>query len=162
MRPLKGSPDFLSKAILMTAVKAVLETSTARHTLVVFDSCFSGGVFGARGEATLNALQYHALIEPSIEIITAGDAGQRTPAQSEFLPAFIAAARGGANYLHDGFVSEPELVVYLKQHVQRTTPEDGFLGLSTSGTFVFVPPGLSQKVMTTQGIPMARRPPVWR
>ena len=155
-----GDPSFFSKAVLLTEIRVALESTVmALHTLVLFDSCFSGSVFESRGPERLTPLRFSALMERRIQIITAGGKDERAPAQSQFLPALIDGARGKADLDHDGIVTGDELAVYLRSRVTQTTPQAGFVGRDTRGEFVFVPTGGSIAQVTESAPSPAPRVP---
>jgi hypothetical protein len=84
--------DFIARVVPISAIGDVTAYAGARHTLVVFDSCFSGAVFAHRSEEALNLLQFEELSSRRIQVITAGNASQKVPGQSQFVPALIAGA----------------------------------------------------------------------
>jgi hypothetical protein len=140
--PPQSAVNFYEKALSMGAVKAVLETARARHTLAVFDSCFSGTIFQERGVRPITALRYESLTgSRGVFVITAGNGNQPVPAGNEFLDAFIRGALGAANAFDPNLVSAPLLGEYLRDNVKATTPLAAYIMGDSSSQFVFVAPG---------------------
>jgi hypothetical protein len=137
--PASTGRDFYEKALAIEAIRGVLAHAVARHTLVVFDSCFSGAIFGYRSEDSMQSVEFDDLSSHRIQVLTAGNASQKVPALSEFVPALIAGATGAADFDHDGIVTAVELSIYLKHNVKRTSPQLGDIGPETSGEFSFIP-----------------------
>jgi hypothetical protein len=137
--PARSDPDFYLRAVQIQAVRDAVSDSTARHTLLLFDSCFSGLIFDTRGNPIIRPIQYEALTQPRIQVITAGDGNQTVPAQSEFLPALLRGIRGDAAIDGSGMVTATELGVYLSKQVHQTSVQIGSIGRETTGEFTFLP-----------------------
>ena len=146
--PLEDEKNFLRKALSMDRILTWARESEAKHSLFLFDSCFSGTIFKARALPDHPPAISSAVSLPVRQFITAGSAGEPVPAQSTFTPAFIDALEYGYGDLNeDGYVSGTELGLYLQQEVPKyvnQTPQFGKINdydLSR-GDFVFVLPGV--------------------
>jgi len=151
---------FYSKALGISAVRDALGDATARHLLVIFDSCFSGSIFEHKGEVErLTPLQFETLSKGRIQVITAGTASQRVPASDEFVKVLIAGAKGGADLLNNGVVTADELAIYMKKHVHATTPQSGDIGLDTGGEFAFIPNQQQVQIIPISAAVVPNHPP---
>lgn len=75
--PSQNEVGFVSQAVGLDEVKKVIASSKAKHTLVIFDSCFSGLVFDTLGnpqQRQLSPSSWSSFKKPRVQIITAGDA----------------------------------------------------------------------------------------
>jgi len=131
----------------------------AKHSLFLFDSCFSGTVFKTRAGAVQPRHITSATSLPVRQFITAGSAGEQVPAQSTFTPAFVDALVYGYGDLNkDGYVSGTELGLYLQQEVPRhvnQTPQFGKIQdyELSRGDFIFVLPQTNTGSLTPTTIP---------
>lgn len=115
--PDANQAGFIEKAISMDQVAAWAREIEARHALFVFDSCFSGTVFAARGSSSTPHYIDQLTMTPVRQFITAGDKGE-VPAQSLFTPAFVKGLKNGAaDSDHDGYVTGTELGLYLRHEI---------------------------------------------
>lgn len=124
--------NFLGYLVSMEEIKALALNSNAKHILFVFDSCFSGAVFGRRSNSNeaKSPLQIARIDRPLIYFITSGDAGQEVPATSEFAAGFVNGILGRADLTSDGVVTTEELGIYLDDKItpnNRQTPQYGAL-----------------------------------
>ncbi len=146
--PLENEKEFLRKALSMDRILTWARESEAKHSLFLFDSCFSGTIFKSRALPDHPPAISSAVSLPVRQFITAGSAGEPVPAQSTFTPAFIDALEHGSGDLNeDGYVSGTELGLYLQQEVPKyvnQTPQFGKINdyELSRGDFVFVLPGV--------------------
>jgi uncharacterized caspase-like protein len=134
-------PSFRSSAISMEIIKSLGKISGARHTLFVFDSCYSGSIFAAKGNEELRPLVFEELEKRAVQFLSSGTASQRTPAISQFTPAFINGIEGRADLDDDKIVQARELALYLQKIVPQNsnqTPQFGSIE-DTGGQMIFVP-----------------------
>ncbi|MEZ5996128.1 MAG: caspase family protein [Hyphomonadaceae bacterium] len=136
---------FHSRAMSMQQIRALADDSHARHTLFVFDSCFSGSIFNTRGDAPTPARAPHdmqsfeRLRSRNVQFLTAGDEQQRVPSESKFMDAFILALRGAGDMDGDGYITASELAYHLIYRVDlpSQSPQFNPLNPSDTGDFVF-------------------------
>jgi len=149
---------FLRKSLPMTQVLAYARGSEAKHSLFLFDSCFSGTVFKSRAlpKKPPHISQMTAL--PVRQFITAGGAGETVPAKSTFTMAFVDALEYGVGDLNqDGYISGTELGLYLQAEVPkyvRQTPQYGKIQdyELSRGDFVFVLPTAGDAVSVSESL----------
>jgi hypothetical protein len=126
----------------MQVIKALASQSRAKHTLFVFDSCYSGSIFTAKGNEDIRPLVLQQLNRDAVQFLSSGTATQRSPAESVFTPIFIDGITGNADYSRDGIIQAEELGLYLQKEVPKKsnqTPQFGSLQ-DTGGQIIFVPP----------------------
>ncbi|MEX0408004.1 caspase family protein [Aquibium sp. LZ166] len=103
-----------------------------KHSLFVFDSCFSGSIFNSRGEEIADSkplpkdyiFSDHVNL-PVREFFAAGTEEQEVPAQSKFLQLFSQAllgARPAADSNRDGYLTGRELGAFLVGMVPQENP----------------------------------------
>jgi len=144
--PLEDEKGFQRKALPMSQILAWARQTEAKHSLFLFDSCFSGTIFKSRALPEHPPAISTAVSRPVRQFITAGSAGQTVPAKSTFTPAFVEALQYGKGDLNqDGYVSGTELGLYLQQEVPlyvKQTPQFGKITdyELSRGDFVFVLP----------------------
>ncbi|MBT5818435.1 MAG: caspase family protein [Proteobacteria bacterium] len=144
--PLEDEKGFQRKALPMSQILAWARQTEAKHSLFLFDSCFSGTIFKSRALPEHPPAISTAVSRPVRQFITAGSAGETVPAQSTFTPAFVEALEFGKGDLNqDGYVSGTELGLYLQQEVPQyvdQTPQFGKIAdyELSRGDFVFVLP----------------------
>lgn len=123
---------------------------SAKATLFVFDTCFSGYMFEAmrRGGTTPPPPVIWAKVNAQVrELITAGTAEQQVPARSIFRTKFVEGIGGRAALDRDGYVTGRELCYFLTAEVAnasgcKQTPVCGRSDPENGGDFLFVvPPG---------------------
>ena len=145
--PLEDEKGFQRKALPMSQILAWARQTEAKHSLFLFDSCFSGTIFKSRALPEHPPAISTAVSRPVRQFITAGSAGQTVPAKSTFTPAFVEALQYGKGDLNqDGYVSGTELGLYLQQEVPQYVDQTPQFGKITDyelsrGDFVFVLPG---------------------
>ena len=143
--PINAPPQtdarFASMALPMDELRTKLATSGARHTLMIFDSCFSGTIFTTLGNveqtAVISTMAWDHVIRPRVQIITAGDSDEQVPQDDEFVDFLVAGIRGKARFLDSPVVTVNDLAEYLRHAVQQTTVRSGSTGRQTSGDFMF-------------------------
>ncbi|MEQ1607323.1 MAG: SUMF1/EgtB/PvdO family nonheme iron enzyme [Pyrinomonadaceae bacterium] len=118
--PAKNPVLFQQKAINMSTLRDYASKITTRHSLFVFDSCFSGVVNRSGGQSLPPVIQ-RALSNPARQFITAGTDGQGVPDVSLFREHFVAGLRGAADTERDGFITATELYRYLDTKVTNLT-----------------------------------------
>ena len=144
---------FLRKALSMSQVITWAREIEAKHALFAFDSCFSGTVFKSKALPRVPPHISEITARPVRQFITAGDAGEEVPAKSVFLPSFVRALQGEADFTGDGYVTGTELGMYLRDKVisYRTgqTPQYGKIRDPDldEGDFVFAVSGRPDTVL---------------
>jgi len=144
--PLEDEKGFQRKALSMSQILTWARESEAKHSLFLFDSCFSGTIFQSRALAEPPNVIKKIVSLPVRQFITAGSAGETVPSQSTFTPAFISALEYGKGDLNeDGYVSGTELGLYLQNEVPKHTDQTPQFGKIkdfdlSQGDFVFVLP----------------------
>jgi hypothetical protein len=144
--PLEDEKGFQRKALSMSQILTWARESEAKHSLFLFDSCFSGTIFQSRALAEPPKVIKKIVSLPVRQFITAGSAGETVPSQSTFTPAFISALEYGKGDLNeDGYVSGTELGLYLQNEVPKHTDQTPQFGKIkdfdlSQGDFVFVLP----------------------
>ena len=144
--PLEDEKGFQRKALSMSQILTWARESEAKHSLFLFDSCFSGTIFQSRALAEPPNVIKKIVSLPVRQFITAGSAGETVPSQSTFTPAFISALKYGKGDLNeDGYVSGTELGLYLQNEVPKHTDQTPQFGKIkdfdlSQGDFVFVLP----------------------
>jgi len=154
--PLEDEKGFQRKALPMSQVLAWARDTEAKHSLFLFDSCFSGTVFMSRALPDRPPAINRLVSLPVRQFITAGSAGETVPAKSTFTPMFVDAIKQGKGDLNrDGYVSGTELGLYLQQEVPRhvdQTPQFGKIQeyeLSRGDYIFVVNSGSTQAVLTS-------------
>lgn len=129
--------DQYSSYISMKQLKdTFLDIYTAKHVLVVADSCFSGlmtSKSGGLGSAIVaNALQYKGSM-----VLTAGGQNEQA-ADGIFAPVLVDAINGQADTNHDGAVTFGELSLYVQQNVAQKSRQRPVYGWwAGNGEMVF-------------------------
>jgi hypothetical protein len=148
--------QFYARALSMQRLRALVEESRARHTLFIFDSCFSGSIFTTRSAPSQpsaagrhDADYFESLSQRSVQFFTSGSAYERVPSTSAFVPALIAAVEGrdGVDLDQNGLVTATEMAYWFRNRVRLPgqTPQFGDLGPIARDGFSFgpqVPPAL--------------------
>lgn len=115
-RPEDNKSEFVNKAIEMGQIHTWAKKIESKHALFVFDSCFCGTIFLAKGDSIPNDISY-LIAEPVRQFITAGDENDMLPPKSCMVPYFIKGIGGGADYTNDGYITCTELGIYLRQSI---------------------------------------------
>jgi formylglycine-generating enzyme required for sulfatase activity len=146
--PAPNDPMFMVNALPMRDFGSLVRFAQSKHVLSIFDSCFSGTVFEARGVRITPTIT-RKTIKPVRQFITSGDAGQQVRDDGSFREYFVRAVRGEekADYNNDGYVTGQELGLFLSERVNvltqgAQTPKSGKLHdvRFNQGDFVFVLP----------------------
>jgi len=117
--PGKDRGKLRAAAISMLEVEIYAKQIDAKHALFVFDSCFSGSIFGLT--RAIPAAISDKTTKPVRQFITAGAADQEVPDDSVFRRQFVAGLAGEADLNHDGYVTGSELSQYLEYTVINYT-----------------------------------------
>jgi len=141
----RGIGAFKEKAISMSEIEVYALQIESKHVLFVFDSCFSGSLFGpTRGMPDVIASK---LARPVRQFITAGTAEQLVPDDSIFRAEFVEGLNGEADLNKDGYITGTELSIFLEEKVtnyskQAQTPQYGKIKdpKLDKGDFIFVVP----------------------
>jgi hypothetical protein len=115
--PRKDLINFRRKSLDMSQILSWSRQMVAKHSLFLFDSCFSGTIFKTKA---LPQYPPHINIltsKPVRQFITAGSAGEEVPAQSVFTPLFVRALQGSADLNRDSYVTGTELGMFLSEKV---------------------------------------------
>ncbi len=127
--PKTDRQGFRRKALNMTHILAWCKDLEAKHSLFLFDSCFSGTIFKTRALPKHPPHISSITASPVRQFISAGSAGEEVPAKSVFVPSFIRALRGDGDIDGDGYVTGTELGMYLHRKVMSyetgQTPQYG-------------------------------------
>ncbi|ANP45691.1 caspase family protein [Candidatus Viadribacter manganicus] len=145
--PASDRSGFLASAVSLNMVRALASESRAKHTLFVFDSCFSGSIFttrshnGAPSPRQRDVAAFTRLSQPTVQILTSGSANERVPGHSIFMDAFISAVGGNSqpDIDADGVLTFDEIEFWFRHVVQlpNQTPQSGFLtSFTNDGQFV--------------------------
>jgi hypothetical protein len=108
--------EFVNKAIDMDQILTWARKIESKHALFVFDSCFSGTIFQAKGPSPNMSITY--LTGKYVrEFITAGDEKESVPGKSCLVPYFIKGIEGEGDYTKDGYITGTELGIYLQENI---------------------------------------------
>jgi hypothetical protein len=119
--------DFYVKALPIEQLRLWAREIEARHALFLFDSCFSGSIFGARSLARpiergrTPSERWRFFItgqsaKPVRQFIAAGSANEMLPARSKFASMVIEALTDGkASKVGDGYMTGRELGLWIEQ-----------------------------------------------
>jgi len=120
--PTPDNPDFALYSLPLRDIGTLVRLARSKHVLGVFDSCFAGTIFEARGGVPPPAITRAALL-PVRQFLSSGDADQTVADNGSFRELFIRAIRGedGADMNDDGYVTGSELGVFLSDRVTNLT-----------------------------------------
>ena len=162
--PGKDRGRLRAAAISMLEIEIYAKQIDAKHALFVFDSCFSGSIFGLT--RAIPAAISDKTTKPVRQFITAGAADQEVPDDSVFRRQFVAALEGEADLNHDGYVTGSELSQYLEYTVINytrgaQTPQYGKIRdpFLDKGDFVFFLPQSARKPGKLQPPSVESAPP---
>jgi uncharacterized caspase-like protein len=148
--PGKDRGTLRSAAISMLEIEIYAKQIDAKHALFLFDSCFSGSIFGL--SRAVPAAISDKTTKPVRQFITAGAADQEVPDDSVFRRQFVAALAGEADLNRDGYVTGSELSQFLEDTVINytrgaQTPQYGKIRdpFLDKGDFVFFLPKSARK-----------------
>ncbi|UWU23030.1 caspase family protein [Rhizobium sp. CB3060] len=155
--------DFIPSLVSMDEIVGWGRGSSAKHVLVVFDSCFSGSVFLVRKNltASTSAIYLNDIDRKGREYLTAGGYRESVPDGDDFSTAFMTGLGGDADYNHDGLVTASELGSFIRdsliplgiQHPQFGTDPRFDMKL---GDMVFVPTRTDIKIALASESPGPR------
>jgi tetratricopeptide (TPR) repeat protein len=140
----------VAKAVSFFEIDSLNRETSARHVLMVFDSCFSGSLFETKGAPEDPARRdfdgiLRMLGQPIRYFITAGRKEEEVAADSTFAKTLLRGLRGEADKYHTGIISADELGSYLYHEVPRIsqrsqTPQFASIGSATlsEGQFFFL------------------------
>lgn len=141
--PARNPNGFLAKGLDMQQIEVYAKRIQSKHALFLFDSCFSGSLFGRARAAPPQSIEFK-VGKPVRQFITSGSAGEQVSDDSVFRRLFIAALKGEGDANRDGYVTGTELGAFLQngvinytrasQHPQYGTLRDPYLD---KGDFVF-------------------------
>jgi formylglycine-generating enzyme required for sulfatase activity len=143
--PRGNDPDFLVDALPLRDFGSLVRLAKSKHVLSIFDACFAGTVFEARGGVPTAAITSKTT-KPVRQFITSGDAGQQVRDDGSFREYFLRALSGDekADFNTDGYVTGEELGLFLSQRMTALTqasqtPKSGKLHdvRYNQGDFVF-------------------------
>ena len=108
---------FMGRAISMREIETLARRIRSRHTLMLFDSCFSGAIFQAVRAKPSRYIK-EKVQKPVRQFITAGNEKEQVPDQSVFKTVFVQSIQDGyADRNRDGYVTGMELGDYLQEQV---------------------------------------------
>lgn len=113
--PNKDKSGFLAKSLAMQQIEVFAKQIQSKHSLFIFDACFSGSLF-AISRAIPENISYKTS-KPVRQFITSGSASETVPDVSIFRRQFEAALDGEADLNRDGFVTGTELGEFLQDKV---------------------------------------------
>lgn len=115
--PDRDELGFMEHAISMRQLETVAKRMQARHSLMLFDSCFSGAIFQAVRAKPTPFIE-DKISKPVRQFITAGNEDEEVPDRSVFKEVFLQAITDGyGDRNKDGFVTGLELGDYLQEQV---------------------------------------------
>lgn len=166
----KGATAVANKSLSTQQIVEYARSSHARHTLFIFDACYSGALvhfssiaFTSRSPV-VSSRRLIDLMHSGSQFISSATDDETTPDQSRFTPALIKGISGDADINQDGLVLGSELAGYLKDVITNplqpvggkpTTPQYGDL-LANGGDILF---SYRRGVVPKFRPPVARRAP---
>jgi TPR repeat protein len=144
--PKRDQDGFMGYVVTMNQFQEWAREIEARHAMFLFDSCFSGSIFGTRGSNETAGPLASTSRRPVRWFFTSGSKDEEVPAQSRFVAVLLegisgAADRFGATTGGDGYVTGSELCAYLEGDaaVLGTRPQCGKINEPAlrEGEFVF-------------------------
>ena len=151
--PAGGASVIAPHAMSTVQIIEAAKSSHARHTLFIFDACYSGALVNFSAAAftskspqfTPSSRRIDDVMKEGVQFLSSATQDEKTPDHGRFTPALIAGIQGAADYNRDGIVLGSELAGYLKDvvsspfgsdTVKPTTPQYGDV-LSNGGDIVF-------------------------
>jgi hypothetical protein len=142
---LKKDPlGFAAQAISMREIESISLRIKSKHVLMLFDSCFSGSLFGLVRAVPDDITEKSSF--PVRQYITAGGEDEQVPDKSMFKRSFLIGLEGDADLTGDGYITGTELGMYLSDKVvnytqRRQHPQYGKINNPDldRGDFIFVP-----------------------
>lgn len=141
--PKNGMAGFNKGALEIDYFASKAASVNAKHTLFVFDSCFSGSIFSAM--RSIPQFVMEMLKKPAKFFIASGTENQQVPDDSVFRRRFTDGIAGTADSNADGIITGSELGMYLQTQVSdytkgSQTPVFGKMK-NMDGEFVFFKKG---------------------
>jgi uncharacterized caspase-like protein len=138
----KNLAKFFKNSMTMRTIENIALSIESKHAIFIFDSCFSGSIFGISRGITQDIQE--RVSKPVRQFITSGTADQVVPDISIFRRQFISALEGEADRNQDNYVTGSELGQYLEETVtnlsrRSQTPRYGKIlnRFLNKGDFVF-------------------------
>lgn len=127
--PRANEKEFKRLAVDFKSIISLAERVHTRHSLFIFDSCFSGSLT-MRSGGGVPAHINQRVINPARQFITSGSADQQVPDVSRFRRYFVEGMRGAADLSKDAYITADELFNYLERTVTdeskgKQTPRKG-------------------------------------
>lgn len=128
--PSVDADAFYAAAISIQHVNIWAAEIESKHAMFIFDSCFSGSVFGTRNEPATVVKRTEenrwgfftgSAAEPVRQVIAAGGEKEILPDESVFVPMFLQAIRHGTGANNDGFVTGREVGTWIEQGLPGRT-----------------------------------------
>jgi len=99
-------------------VRELYRSTTALHTLIVLDSCYSGALLETRSQELPRRIYIEQIQNKAFHLLASGTSVQRVPGASIFLQHFIAGINGSAALDYGKtFLTFRHLAVWLKDEV---------------------------------------------
>jgi hypothetical protein len=172
--PNNDASNFFKGAFPIRNFENIAAEIEAVHALFIFDSCFSGSIFGVRSDSPEsappkgNGARLRLLTsepDPVRQIITAGRANEEVPQSGHFTPYLVHALRSGIAST-DGFLTGKELGTWLMAAIPEATrnrqhPLSDVVRSTTMifGDMVFAPPkAVSADTPEKTGVPAPAQP----
>lgn len=155
--PQPGRSGFSAAAYSVAELESDLASNEARHLFLFVNTCFSGALMPvmrlrSMAETTGDGAEPAALSQDVARwmqrnlsrdarlILTAGDAAQEVPDDSEYWRAVVDGLAGGADGNRDGLILGTELAAYVKG---RVGPRTLAMGIANDPLFAYLPAGES-------------------
>lgn len=120
---------FEKSAVDFDLLKSYVTLMRAKHALLMFDCCFGGQAITKSNPPTLEITS--KILNPTIDILSAGNRFQQVPAVSKFLEFFIKAVTGKdpeADRNKDGYLQATELHWYIHLNVKKSIKDEPMIG----------------------------------
>jgi formylglycine-generating enzyme required for sulfatase activity len=134
--------NFFKHSVTMRTIENTALSIESKHAMFIFDSCFSGSIFGLSRGIPQDIQE--RIARPVRQFITSGTADQVVPDISIFRRQFISALEGEADRNQDGYVTGSELGLFLEETVtnlsrRSQTPRYGKIlnRFLNKGDFIF-------------------------
>ena len=115
--PDKDPLKFKQLALDFRTITGIAQTILTRHSLFVFDSCFSGHLTTRSDGDSVPPSISEFISKPVRQFITSGSADQKVNDQSTFRKFFVDGLHGAADLDHDAYITATELFNYLSKRV---------------------------------------------
>jgi hypothetical protein len=130
--------------ISLALIRELHRTSTALHTMIVLDSCYSGALLETRSADPPRMILLDNIKGKAFQLLASGTKVQRVPGESVFLKHFISGIKGAAA-VDSGktFVTFRQLAYWLKEGVSRNSNQTPVFAdyPAPGGDMVFVASG---------------------